>query len=174
MQQRDGNRFDALLLEMQGNVPHLVRVDRRQHCPVGQDAFVQLQPQPARDEWFGQLKEDVIQIVAMFLADLDSIAKTTGRDQRCRGTLALDDRVGDERRAMHDAAHRCGSDACVLQRRSQAFGDSPAGIIRRRQNLSNMKPARIRIQHHDVGERPTNINSNPNSTRFPGHHDSFI
>ena len=60
----------------------------------------------ARHQRLGELDEQIVQVVAKLGAGLEHIAKAARGEQRGARALALDDRVGGERRAMHDRANR--------------------------------------------------------------------
>ena len=63
------------------------------------------QAEVARDQWFGKAEEQVVDVVALLRAHLEHVAEPGGSEQAELGPLALDDRVGDERGAVHDFAY---------------------------------------------------------------------
>ena len=64
----------------------------------------------------GKLDLRIVHVVAMLVADRQHIAKTLGDDERRRQSLALDQRIGDDRGGMHhDAIDRVRGDAGLPQ-----------------------------------------------------------
>ena len=79
--------------------------------------------------------EDVVLLEAVLEGDLDRIAEALGDDQRGLRALALDDRVGGERRAVDDQAEVGGLGARQLQDLGHAGHHAFLGRARRGQHL---------------------------------------
>ena len=84
-------------------------VQRLQHAAVGGHTLRHVEAQVARHQRFRQVEIQIIELVAVFAADLDGVAKTRRREQRRRRALALDQRVGHQRRAVDQRAALTGS-----------------------------------------------------------------
>ena len=85
-----GQRIDRLLVE-------------RRHDPAARvDPLRHDKAQAARHQRRRQVDIDVVLLEAVLVPDLDRVAEPLGRDQRGPGALALDDRVGRQRRAVDD------------------------------------------------------------------------
>src|SRR2546428_4513204 len=63
----------------------------------------------ARHERRGWVDEEVVHVVPALAPDLEGIAEPFGRQERGLGALALDQRVGRERRPVDDGPDRVGS-----------------------------------------------------------------
>ena len=85
---------------------HLRRVQRRHDAPVAVHPFADLQPIPARHQRLWILQKQVVNVVALLGAHLQQVTKAARRDQAERRSVALDDRVGHQRGAVQDFAHR--------------------------------------------------------------------
>ena len=81
-------------------------VERLRDRAVGERPLGHVEAQVARHERPRQLEDEVVEVVAALAADLDRVAEALRREQRRARALALDQRVRDERRAVHDAAER--------------------------------------------------------------------
>jgi hypothetical protein len=97
----------------------------------------------------------------VLFADLDRVAEAFGCDQRRRRALALDDGIGDERRAVHDLARLLWRQAGFGERLRQPLGNGAAGIVRRRERLANVKRAALGVKDQQVGEGPADIDADP-------------
>src|SRR2546428_9522260 len=70
----------------------------------------------ARHERRGWVDEEVVHVVPALAPDLEGIAEPFGRQERGLGALALDQRVGRERRPVDDGPDRVGSHSRFVER----------------------------------------------------------
>ena len=84
--------------------------------------FVDLEAQVARHERRGHLQKQVVQVVAVLASDLICIAEAARGEQGSPCTLALDDGVGDKRRAVDHVLDLVGWRVRPYQRLGQHFG----------------------------------------------------
>ena len=59
---------------------------------------------PPCDQRFWELQEQVVDVVALLGTHLQRVAKALCRQKPDAAAASFDDRVGDERRAVHDMA----------------------------------------------------------------------
>ena len=81
-------------------------VKRHQHLAVGGKALRHVEAQRARHQRHGPVDHQVVMVEALFVALLDDVAEALRGDEGGLRTLALDQRIGGERRAMDEDA-RC-------------------------------------------------------------------
>ncbi len=79
VQKADRDRLDALHGERFGEGRDPGLVERHQHPAFRVDALAHRKAQPARDQWRGQVDVDIVLLEAVFVADLDRVAKALGR-----------------------------------------------------------------------------------------------
>ena len=106
VQEAHGDRLDVIDLQRAQGITNLARDELRQHTPIEANALVDADAPTARHQRRRELDEQIVQVVAKLGTGLKHIAKPARGEQRGARTLALDDRVGGERRAMHDRANR--------------------------------------------------------------------
>ncbi len=79
VQKADRDRFDALRDERLGEGGDTGFVERHQHPALGVDALAHRKAQTARHQRRRQVDIDVVLLKAVFVTDLDRVAKTLGR-----------------------------------------------------------------------------------------------
>ena len=85
-----------------GSLPGRLVIEREPHLSRDVDALRNREAKLPRHQRFRLLDHDVVLVEAALVRDLEHIAKALARDQRRRAPLALDDRVGRERRAVNE------------------------------------------------------------------------
>ena len=116
-------------------VAHRLLVERQKHRAVGRHPLGHAEAQVARHQRLGPLHVDVVLLEAVLPGDLEGIAEALGGDQRGVRALALDQRVGGERRAVHDEAD-VGRPALGLgQDGAHALQHAAFGRVGRRQDF---------------------------------------
>jgi hypothetical protein len=115
-----------------------------------------------------RFQEQVVQVVAGFLADLDGIAKALGGQQADLAAGALDDGVGDQRRAVHHRMQRDGGQSGLLQQPRDARGDRFGGIVGRGEALAGRDQVAGGVVQHEVGERAADIDADAGRRRAHG------
>ena len=98
---RDG--FDAGTFQRLDRGGERGAVERRLDRAVGAHALRHAEPQRARHELFRRRHAEVVAIVLQALAHLDDVAVALGGEQADLGALVLEQRVGGDRGAVHDA-----------------------------------------------------------------------
>ena len=108
-------------------------------------------------QWRGAVDIEVIVVEALFVALLDHIAKTFRGDEGRCGTLAFDQGIGGQRRAMDEDAHILSADS--------RFSDQLCGTLQHRQfrrvggGEQFSAPAPGALFENNVGESATDIGS---------------
>ena len=80
-------------------------------------------------------------------------------EQARLGALALDQRVGEERRGMDDAADLLGLRARLLQHRARALDGAARRIVGRRALLPDDGAAVARIVDDEIGEGSPDVDA---------------
>jgi hypothetical protein len=75
-------------------------VQRQQHVAGVQDAFADLEAEPAWHQRFGALREPVVQLRPVLPADLEHITKALRHQQRANRAAAFEECVGGDRRTV--------------------------------------------------------------------------
>jgi len=159
VQQPDRHGLDLLGSERIDRPGNAGFVEREEHLALRIDALAHRQAQPARNERRRQVDVDVVLLEAVFVADLDHVAESFGGEKRGSGALALDERIGGERRAMDDHADLAGRDAGLGRDRTQGGEHALFRRVRRGQDLPG-KPPLADFQRH-VGERAADVDADP-------------
>ena len=154
VQQADGHALHALARQRRHELGDLVEGERRFDRPVGTDALGHLESQPPRHgrRRLGRGPE-VVEMQAAHARDLEHVPEATRGDQADDGAAALDDRVGDDGRAVRDGSQRRAAD-----QRRQPVHHPEGGVGRRRRDLPAGQPARRRT-HDEVRERPADVDA---------------
>ena len=104
VQEADGDRLDALRAQAQRGGAHFGGIQRGQNVAVAVQPFGHFQAVAAGHQRFGELQEQVVDVVALLGAHLQDVAEAARGDQAEPGAGALDQRVGDQRGAVHRVA----------------------------------------------------------------------
>jgi hypothetical protein len=91
----------------------------------------------------------------VLVGDLEGIAEAVGRDQRRAGALALDQRVGGERRAVDDQAEAGRVEPGPAQDLARAVQHRPLRRVARGQHLGGEGAAGQR--QHEIGEGAADV-----------------
>src|SRR5581483_920480 len=92
-------------------------------------------------------------------ADLEHVLEAGGGDERGRSTLALQDEVGRDRRAVEDAGDIAAGKPRDLQHLGNAVAETAGGVVRRRRRLRGPEPSGGGIEQRDVGERAARVDA---------------
>jgi hypothetical protein len=154
VQQADGHALHALARQRRHELRDLVEGERRFDRSVGTDTLGHLESQPPRHgrRRLGRGLE-VVEMQAAHTRDLEHVPEATRGDQPDDGAAALDDRVGDDGRAVRDGGQRRAAD-----QRRQSVHHPQGRVGRRRRDLPAGQPARRRA-HDEVRERPTDVDA---------------
>ena len=159
VQKPDRHGLDLLRNKCLNRAGNAVVVERHQHRALGIDAFAHRQPQPARHQRRRQVDIEIVLLEAVFVADLDHVAKAFGGQQRGLGALALDQRIGGERGAVDDQAHIGRRDA---GRGDHRMHDREHAVFRRaRRGQSLRGVALVADFERDIGEGAADIDTEP-------------
>ena len=111
VQQADGDALDRFAYQQRHQGTHRVFVQRAEDVAFVVEAFGHRQAQMAGHQRLGQDDVEVVLVVAALVAHRQHVAKPLGGDQGRSGTLALDQRVGGQRGAVHDQRDIRGGEA---------------------------------------------------------------
>ena len=157
VEQADGDRLDALGLEVLDDRRNAAQVERRALAAVVREPARHLAPQVARHERRRLHVVEVEVVGAIAARDLERVAEALSGDQRRLHALALGDRVDDERGAVREEADVSARDAALRDH----VEDAALEVGRRRSGLrgQDLLPAGLGVgrERHEVGERPTDV-----------------
>ena len=119
-----------------------------------------LEPETPRHERRRDLVLDVVENGDPESAHLEDVAEPRGGDQRRPRPEALEDRVGGDRRRVHDPRQLGPVDLALAEQRDGAGDDAAGVVVRRRQHL--LRPHRAVVaEQHDVRERAADVDPEP-------------
>ena len=104
MQKAHGDCLDTAGNKVIDLLAHLVDVQRRHDLAVPGDAFIDFATPTARDQWRGELQEQVMDVIALLGTHLQDIAESLGGQKSQLAAAALDDGIGHQGRAVDDVA----------------------------------------------------------------------
>ena len=129
-------------------------------CRVG--AFGDLDDAIARYGRAWELDLQVVHVVTMLVADQHGVAEPVGRDDSCATDLALDQRVGDQRRGMNDRSGDLrGPHAGLHQQLAHAGAHAIEWRPGGGEGLVDDHPPTGSVDQHHIGERATDVDSQP-------------
>ena len=107
-------------------------------------------------------------LVARHVQDVAEAARGNHADL---GAGALDHHVGGDRRAVEHGVDRAGGDAGQPADLADALEDRFRLVVRRARHLGDdhlLPPGVVRTFQHDVGERPADVDADPDHGRHRG------
>ena len=154
--ERHRDRLHAFRAQRRGQRVEVDAVQRPNHRAVRGDAFRDLQPAVPGNERGGPLPLGVEQSSdqAPSLADLEQIAEALGGHHAGRPALALQQRVGGDRRPVHERPDRRRLDP----QRGERVEHAPPLLAGQRRNLGRMEHA-ARAVGDEVGERTAYVDA---------------
>ena len=157
VQEDDGDRIDARPHERTGTRRHLARVQPPLDGAVRAQALPNFQPEVARHERLRLRGVQVVQLELALAADLERVAEALGGDEPGHGAATLDQRVGEQRRRVHDPRELLGGQPVPAQQPLDTGGDGARGIVVRGEDFAAVLAAARVIVDDDVGERPADV-----------------
>ena len=159
VQEDDGEGRDAVSHQRVDLGEQRRLVQRGLDGTIGADALGDLAPQGARDEGGRHLDEDVVELVLPLARDLQDVAEAVRRDQAGLRALALDQRIGEERRGVDDTADVARRDAVAFEDAADAGDDAPRRVVGGGGFLPDRDARAGGVEDDDVGERATDIDA---------------
>ncbi len=163
VEQADGDRLDLLAPKDRGRRAHGVVLERSQHLAGRPEPFGDGHRAVARHERLRLLELRVVQGGPHLAGDLEQVAEPLGRDEAATCDLALDDRVGRDRRRVDDEPDLRRGDAAVLEGAIHRLHEAFGGIGRRRQHLRDRDRARLLVDQRRVGEGAADVDRDPDA-----------
>jgi hypothetical protein len=167
VQQADGQRLDAVVLD--GRQQRLDRgvVQGCQDPALPVAALAHRPAQVAGDQGRQPVGLDVVLVEAVLVGHLQRIAVAFGDDQRDLRPLALDQRVGGQRRPVDDQADVAGRGSARFQDLQGGCHEALGRVGRRRQDL--LRGAQAALLYHRVGEGAADIDGQSARVGCVGH-----
>ncbi len=103
-EQADRHRLHLQAPQFRCHSRKLSPIEGNQDAPVVKDALRDADTEPRWDQWFGTGGEEAVEPGPVLAADFEHILKSPCRDQGRPRPLALEQRVGGDRRAVMDLA----------------------------------------------------------------------
>ena len=157
VQEADGDRLDAVGDQALRHRAHFGGVERRQHVAVAVHALRHLQPMAARHQRVGEAQEQVVDVVALLGAHLEDVAEAARGDQAEPRAAALDQGVGDQRRAVHHVADVGKREPSRLQQFGEPLERADRWVVRRGQALVQADVVALRVEQDEVGEGAADV-----------------
>ena len=174
VQETDGDGLDAGLLEARDGVARDRLVQHREHAAVGGDALFDLESHVTGYERRRLVDEQVVHVVAAFAPDLDGVAEPRGGQKSRPGALALDERVGGQRRPVYEGADIGGARPGIVEHGHYALLDGLRRVLGSREELADLDSA-CRVVHPDeVGEGATDVDADASVLRRGGGHGARV
>jgi hypothetical protein len=149
MQEADRDRLDPVIDQPAHRGAHLVRVEPRDHAAVAVHPLADLEPVAPRHQRIGKAEEQVVDVVTLLGAHFEAVAEALRGQQPEPGATPLDDRVGDQRRAVHDLGDVTERDAGLPGQLAQALERGDRGVLRRGQAFVERDAF---VMQHEVGK----------------------
>ena len=162
--QGDRDRLHVLLSQSFDHRPEVEAIDRLQDSPVSGNALGDFQAAISRHDGGGALPIGFEQAAdeAPPLADLEDVAKALRRHQGGGRAVALEQRIGGNRGAVHEGENRL----CLDAQRRQGVQHPPPLLARQRGHLGRAHARLAPAVGDDVGERTTDIDADQIVSRF--------
>ena len=152
----DRDRPDAGVPDAFGRRAHSRLVEGEEDFAPRPDPLADLEAELAGDERRRALVEGLIEVRHPHPAELEHVAEPAGGEQRGRGALALEDRIGRDRAAVQQLFERGGGRAKLFEQAPHACDDRVRIVLRRRRELAGGEPS-VGGEHGDVGERSADV-----------------
>ena len=108
-------------------------------------------------DWIWVARVEIVHVVDLLASHLQHVPEAARRQQRGLRALALYDRVGGERGAVHDETQRLRRGPGVRENLPHAANQRPCGIVRVREHLVNADLAGLDVVEREVRKRPANV-----------------
>ena len=159
---RDGVHFGTGKLRDRGGQG--IGIERRLDPAVGADALAHAEPPVPRHQRLGRRLAEIVAVVLQALAHLQNVAMAFGGQQPDPRALALEQRIGRDRRAVDDAlglGEQCvRADAQSGGEARQTIHDAKRLIGRGGRRLGERHPARG-VDRDQIGEGAADVDADP-------------
>ena len=155
----DGDRLDAVGRQLRGHRAQLGLVEGQDDLALGVDPLADLTPQRPAHEGTRRLELQVVEVVADLAAHLERVAKAARGHVAHPCARALDDRVGDERRAVHQAVELVGIGAGLPEQAREAGKDRLARVVGCGEPLARVDQVPQLVDQDEVGEGPADVDA---------------
>ena len=171
----DRDRLDSFVLDQTGHGgAHPRLVERNDDGAVGTDPLgdaCAAAPGGEKDRRLG-VHEEVVHARALLPADLEHVLEPLGHQETDACALLLQDRVGGDGRAVHEAIDVFRRLAAQCEHRVDSGQHSGGEILRRRGHLCG--PDSVAALADDVGEGASDVDSDSEAAVRFGHRDLRI
>ena len=152
VQEADGQAFHALLHKVGHLGKRCADIERDLYGAVRAHPFLRFTTPGALHQRLRHLDEKIVELIFALARDLQHIAEARRGEQPGFRAFALDQRIGEQRRGMHDAADLLRRGARLLQHAPRAL-QGPAGrIVGCRAFFPDDGPSVAGIMDDEVGE----------------------
>ena len=160
MQQANSDAAHAVLLDRDcDRIAQPVELELFRNGTIPFDTLAYFEAQLTRDNRRWKAQAEVKQVVAALHRDVQNITKSARHDHCGGRALALDDRIGDERGAMHDHRHIGRPNAGTTGEDVDARDDGLGRIGGCRERLVGDDLARVIVEEREIGERSADVDA---------------
>ena len=167
MQQRDG---DGLAPGCDHGVDRAIdgcQFERPHHGSIRPHAFRNLGNMATLHERLGLVDVEIIGLVALLTANDQDITKPIGGDEARWRPLALEHRVGRDRRCMQHHVDRTAWDAHRLQQLLQARDHGLAGIVGCCRDFEDVRCTGCAVAEDEIGEGAADVECHTDHAGLP-------
>jgi len=161
VKEADCQRFHAVGRELGDDLPSPVLVEGAQDRAVGQEPLADLATEASWHERRRRIDEEIVHVVAAFVADLERVAEALGGEERRPRPLALDEGIGRERGAVDDRPNGARRDPRLVEKHRDALFDAVRRILRRGEDLAYARDPRRLVDDDEIGERAADVDAKP-------------
>src|SRR5580765_3668826 len=163
MQIADGNAFDSAFQQRGDLACEAVAIERRQNLAITVDTFAHAAAQLPRHERLRQLELQVVVVVPRLASDREHVDESVCGQQPGARALALDHRIGCERRAVHQYADVPRRQVRLRKQALQPADHGLGGVGRRRQRLAKPERSVLDILENEIRKGAANVDADPES-----------
>ena len=160
VQEADGERVDAGRLDQVADRrTGALQVQGCDHPSVVIHPLRHLPAQAPGYERVGPCESEVEQVVALLEAHVEDVAEPRGHQHAGPRAAPLDDRVGDQRRAVRDRLDLDHGHVLAAQQGGGAFDDRNRGVGGGGEALRHSDLAAAFVEQREVGERAADVDA---------------
>ena len=159
MEEADGYRPDPFLLQRPGDLAHRLLIQGRQHVPIRVEPLGDAEGEVAGYERWRLLELEVIEARPDLPGDLEHVTEAVCGHEPRKGRLALDDRVGGDRRGVNQVLDRRRGDAAVRHYEPNGVQEPARKVVWGGWHLAGTRLTRLLVQQHGVGEGSADIDA---------------
>ena len=166
VEQADGDGVDLRPPHPLDHAPGRPGLQRRQHLAGVEHALLHLEAEPPGNQRLGPPHPPVVQHRPVLPSDQQHVAEAGGGNQRGARPLPLQQGVDGDGRPVDEEADVGGVEAVAVDEQAHALRDGERLVRRGRRRLGELDPVPLHVVQGEVGEGPSDIDTQPVAHRF--------